>query len=149
MVMDMNMNVLWKNPSGVAPAQIERMNRFWGDESWRDAAYRREDDLFGPYEEKTGNEDVAEAYRKRLRHVAGLNMCPDHCRCVLVAQSSTICSSRHPMRLALEFLKASSNATASEASTNGCEFTYRMDGSDVEPRDWLHEDQRRMQELLR
>jgi three-Cys-motif partner protein len=28
MVMDMNMNVLWKNPSGVAPAQIERMNRF-------------------------------------------------------------------------------------------------------------------------
>jgi three-Cys-motif partner protein len=30
MVMDMNMNVLWKNPSGVAPAQIERMNRFWG-----------------------------------------------------------------------------------------------------------------------
>jgi hypothetical protein len=52
MVMDMNMNVLWKNPSGVAPAQIERMNRFWGDESWRDAAYRREDDLFGRYEEK-------------------------------------------------------------------------------------------------
>src|SRR5262249_6512718 len=60
MVMDMNMNVLWKNPSGVAPAQIERMNRFWGDGSWREAAYRQEDDLFGPYEEKTGNEDVAE-----------------------------------------------------------------------------------------
>ncbi len=31
MVMDMNMNVLWKNPNAVAPAQIERMNRFW----WR------------------------------------------------------------------------------------------------------------------
>ena len=71
MVMDMNMNVLWKNPSGVAPAQIERMTRFWGDEAWRDAAYRQEDDLFGPYEEKTGNEDIAEAYRLRLEKVAG------------------------------------------------------------------------------
>ncbi len=76
MVMDMNMNVLWKNPSGVAPAQIERMNRFWGDHSWRDAAYRREDDLFGHYEEKTGNEDVAEAYRQRLRNVAGFKYVP-------------------------------------------------------------------------
>jgi len=76
MVMDMNMNVLWKNPSGVAPAQIERMNRFWGDESWRDAAYRRQDDLFGSYEEKTGNEDVAEAYRQRLRKVAGFQYVP-------------------------------------------------------------------------
>jgi three-Cys-motif partner protein len=76
MVMDMNMNVLWKNPSGVAPAQIERMNRFWGDESWRDAAYRREDDLFGPHEEKTGNQDIAEAYRQRLRNAAGFKYVP-------------------------------------------------------------------------
>jgi len=70
------MNVLWKNPSGVAPAQIERMNRFWGDGSWREAAYRQEDDLFGPYEEKTGNEDVAEAYRQRLKNVAGFKYVP-------------------------------------------------------------------------
>jgi three-Cys-motif partner protein len=76
MVMDMNMNVLWKNPSGVAPVQIERMNRFWGDESWRDAAYRREDGLFGPFEEKTANEDVAEAYRQRLKNVAGFKYVP-------------------------------------------------------------------------
>jgi three-Cys-motif partner protein len=76
MVMDMNMNVLWKNPSGVAPAQIERMNRFWGDGSWRDAAYRQQDDLFGSFEEKTGNEDVAEAYRQRLKNVARFKYVP-------------------------------------------------------------------------
>ena len=76
MVMDMNMNVLWKNPSGVAPAQIERMNRFWGDDSWRGAAYRREAGLFDSYEEKTTNEDVAEAYRRRLRDAAGFNYVP-------------------------------------------------------------------------
>lgn len=76
MVMDMNMNVLWKNPSGVAPAQIERMNRFWGDDSWRTAAYRKEDDLFGSHEEKTSNEDVAEAYRKRLKELARFKYVP-------------------------------------------------------------------------
>jgi three-Cys-motif partner protein len=76
MVMDMNMNVLWKNPSGVAPAQIERLNQFWGDDSWRAAAYRKEPDLFGEHEEKTSNEDVAEAYRKRLKDVAKFKYVP-------------------------------------------------------------------------
>lgn len=77
MVMDMNMNVLWKNPIGVAPAQIERMNRFWGDGSWRQAAYRSDIDLFGSVEEsKTTNEDVAEAYRERLQKIAGFKYVP-------------------------------------------------------------------------
>jgi three-Cys-motif partner protein len=76
MVMDMNMNVLWKNPTGVSPAQIERMNRFWGDDSWRAAAYREESDLFGSHEEKASNDDVAEAYRKRLTKVAGFKYVP-------------------------------------------------------------------------
>ena len=77
MVMDMNMNVLWKNPEGVAPTQIERMNRFWGDDSWRTAAYRQETDLFGDaHEEKVGNEAVAEAYRQRLMKVAGFKYVP-------------------------------------------------------------------------
>lgn len=77
MVMDMNMNVLWKNPDAVAPAQIERMNRFWGDDSWRNAAYREEADLFGSHEEKTTNEDVAAAYQHRLRNVAGFKYVPN------------------------------------------------------------------------
>lgn len=76
MVMDMNMNVLWKNPAGVAASQIERMNRFWGDDSWRKAAYRQEADLFGTREEKMGNEEVAEAYRDRLKRVAGFKYVP-------------------------------------------------------------------------
>jgi three-Cys-motif partner protein len=76
MVMDMNMNVLWKNPDAVSPSQIERMNRFWGDDSWRSAAYRREDDLFGSHEEKASNEDVAEAYRQRLQQVAKFKYVP-------------------------------------------------------------------------
>jgi three-Cys-motif partner protein len=31
MIMDANMNVLWKDPDRVLPAQIERMNSFWGN----------------------------------------------------------------------------------------------------------------------
>jgi three-Cys-motif partner protein len=76
MVMDMNMNVLWKNPEGVSPAQMDRMNRFWGDDSWRRAAYRQEQDLFGLQDVKVPNEDVAEAYRKRLKDVAGFKYVP-------------------------------------------------------------------------
>jgi hypothetical protein len=34
-VMDMNRNVFLTNPQKVDPADIIRMNQFWGDESWR------------------------------------------------------------------------------------------------------------------
>lgn len=39
MIMDANMNVLWRNPDSVAPDQMQRMTRFWGDDSWHPAAY--------------------------------------------------------------------------------------------------------------
>lgn len=76
-VMDMNRNVLWKNPEKVDPAQIERMNAFWGDETWRAVAYKKEKGLFDTIEEKVSNEDVAEAFRKRLKEVAGFKYVAD------------------------------------------------------------------------
>ena len=72
----MNRNVLWRNPDGVDGEQIVRMNRYWGDESWRNIAYRGEGNLFG-WPEKQPNEVVAEAFRKRLREVAGFNRVPN------------------------------------------------------------------------
>jgi len=77
MVMDMNMNVLKRDTDRVAASQVERMNRFWGDDSWRSAAYKQETDLFGNVDdEKTTNDVVAEAYRKRLKEVAGFKYVP-------------------------------------------------------------------------
>lgn len=76
MVMDMNMNVLWTNPDGVPSAQVERMNAFWGDDSWRKAAYRPEPDFFESRERKTTNEEVVEAYRQRLKNVAEFRHVP-------------------------------------------------------------------------
>jgi three-Cys-motif partner protein len=75
-IMDMNMNVFWKNPEGVDEGDIARMNTFWGDDSWRKVAYREEQTLFGPVEEKNTNEIVAEAFRGRLREVAGFSNVP-------------------------------------------------------------------------
>jgi len=75
-IMDMNRNALWRNPEGVDEADLGRMTRFWGDESWRQAAYRETLTLFGPEDEKAGNDVVAEAFRQRLRDVAGFACVP-------------------------------------------------------------------------
>jgi len=76
-VMDMNRNVFWRNPEGVDPSDIERMNRFWGDESWREVAYRKQQTLFGPEDVRTDNETVAAAFRQKLQEVAGFRFVPE------------------------------------------------------------------------
>ena len=77
MIMDANMNVLWRNPDSVIPDQAKRMTKFWGDESWRSSAYVSEPGLFGPIEEKAPNEAIVEAYRKRLKDVARFKYVPE------------------------------------------------------------------------
>lgn len=76
-VSDINRNVLWHNPEGVDPSDIARMDAFWGDDTWRHIAYRRKRNLFGWYSEKAPNEVVAEAFRLRLREVAGFDQVPE------------------------------------------------------------------------
>jgi len=75
-VMDMNMKVLWKYPDRVDPQQAARMTAFWGDESWRQAAYDTTGNLFG-MEEKADNSVVAEAFRDRLKKAAGFSFVPE------------------------------------------------------------------------
>ena len=76
MIMDANMNVLRRDPASADPTQISRLNRFWGDESWRQAAYSTTSNLFG-YQEKTDNDDLAQAYRERLLKVGGFGYVPE------------------------------------------------------------------------
>ena len=76
MIMDINMNVLRNDPGNVDPIQTARMNRFWGDESWRAVMYDNTGNLFGWDEKVAGNDALAEAYRKRLREVAGFKIVP-------------------------------------------------------------------------
>ena len=74
-IMDMNMNVLWHDTKKVKPEQVLRMDAFWGDDSWCQAAYRTDLNLFG-YPEKTNNAEIAEAFRLRLQEVAGFKYVP-------------------------------------------------------------------------
>ncbi len=76
MIMDANMNVFMRDPSKVAPTQAARMDAVWGDGSWRTAAYKQTEDLFGALEEKATNEDIAEAFRERLKTVGGFAHVP-------------------------------------------------------------------------
>jgi three-Cys-motif partner protein len=74
-IADINRNVLWRNPEGVENPQKARMNAYWGDDSWRDIAYRSDTTLFGE-PEKQSNEIVAETFRERLNKVAGFARVP-------------------------------------------------------------------------
>jgi len=75
-VQDMNRNVFWKDPEGVDEAQIRRMNLFWGDESWRNVVYETKWNLF-KVPEKEPNEVIAEAFRLRLKELAGFERVPE------------------------------------------------------------------------
>jgi len=78
-IYDININVLHRDPRTVLPLHVDRMNAYWGDESWRKVAYVETDpDLFGQTElEKVSNEKFAAAFRRRLRDVAGFKRVPN------------------------------------------------------------------------
>lgn len=78
-VMDMNRNAIWRNPDQVPKSGIDRMNRFWGDESWRQAAYGEspQGNLFGTEMVKQRNEQIVTAFCERLKKVAGFNFVPE------------------------------------------------------------------------
>jgi three-Cys-motif partner protein len=73
-IMDINRNVIWKNPDDprIRDDDRDRMNRFWGDESWRQIAYKTTPTLFPDMldTEKQDNETVVNAFVDRLKKVA-------------------------------------------------------------------------------
>jgi len=77
MIMDANMNVFLRNPDKVTTEQAARMDKVWGDRTWRTAAYNPQQTLFGDTVDiKASNEDIAEIFRRRLETVAGFKYVP-------------------------------------------------------------------------
>jgi len=70
MIMDINRNVLTKNPDKAIQSKVEQLTRLWGDETWIDAAYDTRGNLFGD-PEKVSNERFEAAWRERLKKKAG------------------------------------------------------------------------------
>jgi len=108
-VMDMNRNAIWKHPDKVPVGGVERMTKFWGDESWKQAAYveSRQRGFFGTEIVKQGNEEIVAAFRERLKKVAGFGFVPEplpmrnsiKCGGVLpVSGVSKICSRKNHQR---------------------------------------------------
>jgi three-Cys-motif partner protein len=75
-VADMNRNVFWRNVKGVDERDIDRMNLYWGDDSWRNVAYTTDTNLFG-FPERTDNETIAAAFKDRLAKEAGFQFVPE------------------------------------------------------------------------
>jgi three-Cys-motif partner protein len=78
-VMDMNRNAIWSNPAQAPQGGVERMTRFWGDETWKQAAYAESPQykLFSaPDVVKQGNDAIVAAFRERLKKVAGFEFVP-------------------------------------------------------------------------
>lgn len=78
--MDMNRNSLLRNFELIDSRDNERLTKFWGDESWKQAAYTEssQGSLFGDVEfEKEPNDVIAEHFRTRLKTVAGFKFVPE------------------------------------------------------------------------
>jgi three-Cys-motif partner protein len=79
-VMDINRNAIWRQPEKAPKDEIERMNKFWGDDSWRGVAYidsLQQDFFSAPDKVKQSNDAIATAFRDRLKKAAGFNFVPD------------------------------------------------------------------------
>ena len=73
-VMQMNRNCKHEDLSAILPRELAAMDRFWGDRSWHSEMFRpsSQKNLFGNEEmDKTENQDLVNAYCKRLNEAAG------------------------------------------------------------------------------
>jgi three-Cys-motif partner protein len=70
-IQDANRNVLFEDLSKARPEDIERMTAFWGDESWKQLLYRKQDTLFGEthHVKIEDYKALAREYCKRLKRV--------------------------------------------------------------------------------
>lgn len=77
-IMDINRNILFENPEKAKMEDVERMNAFWGDESWRQLLYREQRTLFGETQHvKIENYQIlAKEFCKRLKNI-GFNDVPE------------------------------------------------------------------------
>ena len=77
-IMDINRNILFEDLSKADPEDIDRMNAFWGDDSWKKLLYSEQENLFGDTKHiKIDNyQALAKEFSKRLKKI-GFNNIPE------------------------------------------------------------------------
>jgi three-Cys-motif partner protein len=74
-IMDINRAVLHSTASAT---KIQQMDRFWGDDSWKVAAYREQPTLFGDSDtKKVENWELVRAFQERLRNEGEFKFVPE------------------------------------------------------------------------
>ena len=93
-IYDININVLHHDQKTVLPLHIERMNAYWGDESWRSVAYEKSHGLFETMEEKFLIVAWPRLFVSGLRQSPDSQEFPSHCLSATAkGLSFTTCSS--------------------------------------------------------
>lgn len=69
--LDIVRNILRDSPSLIESQHAERMNLLWGDDSWRQIAFKKQPGLFDAVFEKQSGDGVAMAFKERLVHRGG------------------------------------------------------------------------------
>lgn len=67
--------MLRRDPRSVYPGSIERMNNYWGDDSWKEEGFSKQGNMFG-YDYKVDNETFSRAFQNRLQNIAGFKYVP-------------------------------------------------------------------------
>lgn len=76
MVMDINRNAMRKRMEKSIQSKVDQLTRLVGDESWKEAGYRKVETLFGDDYQKVSNDEFAEWFRQRLISKAGFKFVP-------------------------------------------------------------------------
>ena len=78
-IMDVNRNILFEDLLLAKQEDIDRMNTFWGDESWKELLYIRQKNLFGKIQQVKIDtfEKLALGFEERLKKVAGFKYVPE------------------------------------------------------------------------
>lgn len=70
-IMAINRTVGQRDRSKVSNESRSRMTAFWGDDSWTEVVHSATGSLFEEYKQKASGSSIVDAYRVRLRTVAG------------------------------------------------------------------------------
>lgn len=76
-IMAINRNVLRRIPDSASESSIQRMNDLWGDDTWRNVAYIKEQTLFGFDDIKEPSIKIVNAFKERLKKVAFFEYVPE------------------------------------------------------------------------